>query len=113
MILSIDSNKLGVFFSPTDVINRDIIESIADLDIDQEIGDPRDEQELFYRGLRKLADSYFQKYTGTNNFWEYMRLIKFFNQAIYQQIKKVIPARTKFNFGLLIDPNILERPKEI
>ena len=109
----LDSNKLGVFFSPTDVINRDIIESIADLDIDQEIGDPRDEQELFYRGLRKLADSYFQKYTGTNNFWEYMRLIKFFNQAIYQQIKKVIPARTKFNFGLLIEPNILERPKEI
>jgi hypothetical protein len=42
-----------------------------------------------------------------------MRLIKFFNQAIYQQIKKVIPARTKFNFGLLIEPNILERPKEI
>ena len=56
----IDSNKVGVFFSPTDVINRDIIESLADIDFDQEIGDPRDEQELFYRGLRKLSDSFFQ-----------------------------------------------------
>ena len=109
----LDSNKLGVFFSPTDVVNRDIIESLADLDFDQEIGDPRDEQEYFYRGLNKLAESYFQKYTGTNNFWEYMRLVKYYDQAIYEQIKKVIPARTKFNFGLLVEPNILERPKEV
>ena len=109
----IDSNKLGVFFSPTDVINQDIIQSLGDVDFDQEIGDPRDEEELFYRGLRKLSDSYFQKYKGTNNFWDYMRLVKFYDQAIYEQIKKVIPARTKFNFGLLIEPTILERPKEI
>ena len=109
----IDSNKVGVFFSPTDVINRDIIESLADLDFDQEIGDPRDEQELFYRGLRKLSDSFFQKYKGTNNFWDYMRLIKYYDQAIFEQIKKVIPARTKFNFGVVVEPTILERPKEI
>ena len=109
----IDSNKVGVFFSPTDVINRDIIESLADIDFDQEIGDPRDEQELFYRGLRKLSDSFFQKYKGTNNFWDYMRLIKYYDQAIFEQIKKVIPARTKFNFGVVVEPTILERPKEI
>jgi len=109
----LDSNKVGVFFSPTDVVNRDIIESLADLDFDQELGDPRDEQELFYRGLNKLAESYFQKYTGTNNFWDYMRLIKYYDQAIFEQIKKVMPARSKFNFGVLIEPNILERPKEI
>ena len=102
-----------MFFSPTDVINRDIIESLADLDFDQEIGDPRDEQELFYRGLRKLSDSFFQKYKGTNNFWDYMRLIKYYDQAIFEQIKKVIPARTKFNFGVVVEPTILERPKEI
>ena len=109
----IDSNRVGVFFSPTDVINRDIIESLADLDFNQELGDPRDEQELFYRGLRKLSDSFFQKYKGTNNFWDYMRLIKYYDQAIFEQVKKVIPARTKFNFGILIEPTILERPKEV
>ena len=107
----LDSNKVGVFFSPTDVINQDIIQSLGDVDFDQEIGDPRDEQELFYRGLRKLSDSYFQKYKGTNNFWDYMRLVKFYDQVIFEQIKKVIPARTKFNFGVLIEPTILERPK--
>ena len=83
------------------------------MDFDQEIGDPRDEQEFFYRGLNKLAESYFKKYKGTNDFWDYMRLVKYYDQAIYQQIKKVIPARTKFNYGLLVEPNILERPKEV
>jgi len=109
----LDSNRLGVFFSPTDVINQDIIESLADLDIEKEIADPRDEQELFYRGLRELANSYFKKYTGTNNFWDYMRLVKYYDQAIFEQIKKVLPARTKFNFGVVIEPTILERSKNI
>jgi len=109
----LDSNKLGIFFSPQDVINRDIVESLGDIDFDQEIGDPRDEEEYFYRGLRKLADSYFQKYTGTNNFWEYMRLVKYYDQAIFEQIKKVVPARNKLVYGLLIEPTILQRTKEI
>jgi len=108
-----DSNRLGVFFSPTDVVNQDIIESIADLDIEQEIGDPRDEKEFFYRGLRTLAESYFQKYTGTNSFWDYMRLIKYYDQAIFEQIKKVTPARAKTTYGLLVEPTILERSKNI
>ncbi len=108
-----DSNRLGVFFSPTDVINQDIIESIADLDIEEEIADPRDEKEFFYRGLRTLAESYFQKYTGTNSFWDYMRLIKYYDQAIFEQIKKVTPARAKTTYGLLVEPTILERSKNI
>ncbi len=108
-----DSNRLGVFFSPTDVVNQDIIESIADLDIEDEIADPRDEKEFFYRGLRTLADSYFQKYTGTNSFWDYMRLIKYYDQSIFEQIKKVTPARAKTTYGVLIEPTILERSKNI
>jgi len=111
--MPLDSNKVGIFFSPTDVINQDIIESVADIDFNQEIGDPRDQKKLFYRGLKKLADSYFQKYTGTNSFWDYMRLVKYYDQAIFEQIKKVMPARVKYNFGLLVEPTILERSKNI
>ena len=40
-------------------------------------------------------------------------MIKYYDQAIFEQIKKVIPARTKFNFGVVVEPTILERPKEI
>ena len=38
----LDSNKLGVFFAPTDVINEDIMLSLADMDFGAYLGDPRD-----------------------------------------------------------------------
>ena len=36
----IDSNKLGLYFSPSAVIDEDIITSMPNLDFDQYIGDP-------------------------------------------------------------------------
>ena len=41
-----DSNKLGVFFSPTDVINNDIIDSVGDLNFENYLGDPRDKDKV-------------------------------------------------------------------
>jgi len=109
----LDSNKLGLFFAPTDVINEDIILSVADLDFNEYIGDPRDVFELSYRGLEKVAYSYWQKYTTPNNFWDYMRLIKYYDQSMFDQMKILIPARTKPTFGVIIEPNIFERSKNI
>ena len=109
----IDSNKVGVFFAPTDVINNDIIESVANLNFDDYLGDPRDLQERNYRGLKGISDKYWQKYTSPNNFWDYIRIIKYYDQSIFPQIRKMIPARAKANLGILVEPNIFERPKEL
>ena len=108
-----DSNKVGIWFAPTDVINTDIINSVGDLRFDDYLGDPRDRTELHYRGLEYTADNYWKKYTAPNNFWDYMRLIKYYDQSLYPQLRKLIPARAKPDIGLLIEPNILERPKVI
>ena len=48
----VDSNKLGIYFSPSDVVNEDIIYSLADFDFDNQVGDPRDQYKLSYRGLQ-------------------------------------------------------------
>ena len=108
-----DSNKVGVFFAPTDVINTDIIESVADLNFDNFLGDPRDLQELEYRGLKNAADNYWKKYKSPNNFWDYIRLIKFYDQSLFGQIRKMIPARAKANLGILVEPNLFERNKVV
>ena len=108
-----DSNKVGIFFAPTDVINNDIINSVANLNFDNYLGDPRDKLELNYRGLDYVADNYWKKYTSPNNFWDYIRLIKYYDHSLYPQLRKMIPARTKADIGLLIEPNIFERPKVI
>ena len=109
----VDSNKIGVYFAPTDVINTDIIESVADLNFDNFLGDPRDIQKLEYRGLKDASNNYWKKYTGKNDFWDYIRLLKYYDQSIFPQIRKMIPARAKSNLGILVEPNIFERPKVI
>ena len=108
-----DSNKVGIWFAPTDVINTDIINSVGNLNFDNYLGDPRDKQELSYRGLENIADNYWKKYNSPNNFWDYIRMIKYYDQSLYPQIRKLIPARSKPDIGLLIEPNIFERPKVI
>ena len=107
----IDSPKVGIYFSPTDVVNEDIVLSFANLDFNQYLGDPRDNFELHYPELKDTANEYFQKYTGKNNFWDYMRLIKYYDQSIFKQIKNLIPARSKPHLGTVIEPNIFERSK--
>ena len=107
----LDSPKLGVYFSPTDVINEDIVSSFANLDFNQYIGDPRDNFSESYSTLKDISNEYFQKYTGKNDFWDFMQVIKYYDQSIFKQLKKLIPARAKTHMGTLIEGNIFERPK--
>ena len=108
-----DSNKIGIYFAPTDVINRDIIDSVGNLNFDNYLGDPRDKTELNYRGLTYVADNYWKKYNSPMDFWDYIRLLKYYDQSLYPQLRKMVPARANPNIGLLIEPNIFERPKVV
>jgi len=109
----IDSNKLGVFFSPTDVVNEDIMYSIADFNFDNLVGDPRDVYEDSYRGLELQQRKYWKKYSQTNNFWDYLRIIDYYDSGIWQQLRSLSPARANTTLGVLIEPNILERSKVV
>ena len=108
----IDSNKLGVYFSPTDVINEDIIYTFADFNFDDQIGDPRDEYEDSYRGLQSTRHTYFKRYNGRNNFFDYLRILDFYDDSVFEVLKQFVPARAKSDLGNLIEPNLLERNKQ-
>lgn len=107
----IDSNKLGIFFSPSAVIDEDIILSMPNLDFDQYIGDPRDQYKEQYTGLVTARNLYWQKYSGPNNFWDYLRLLKYYDNSLYKQIRDLVPARSNANIGIMIEPTVLERDK--
>jgi len=109
----VDSNKLGIFFSPSAAIDEDIILSMPNLDFDQYIGDPRDQYNEEYTGLRTARDLYWQKYSGPNNFWDYLRLLKYYDSSLYRQVRSLIPARANAKVGILIEPTVLERDKII
>jgi len=109
----LDSNRLGVYFSPVDIVNEDIIYSIADLSFDDLIGDPRDEFEYSYRRLSKLQRDYFKRYNRSNNFWDYLRILSFYDSSVFTQVRQLLPARANSTLGVLVEPNILERSKEV
>lgn len=106
-----DSPKLGVFLSPMNEVNQDIAEQFGGISLDDYIGDPSQLYLDDYPDLQDLARVYSKKYTSTNKPMQYVRLMKHYNAALFQLIKRLVPHRANMQTGLLIEPTILERSK--
>ena len=105
-----DSNRIGLFFSPTKELNLDIAKSFGGLNIDDYIGDPSDDYKPNYSKLDSLRNYYFQRFDG-RDIYSYINLIKLYEKSMFDDIKKMLPARVKATTGLLIEPHFLERSK--
>jgi len=105
----IDSDKLGLFFSPVKEINMDILKSVGPLNIDDYIGDPSDNYNDTYSSLETFRNYYFQRFNL--NFNEYVQLVRYIERGLFEQLESLAPARAKVASGLLIEPHILERSK--
>lgn len=105
-----DSNRVGLFFSPTKELNLDIAKSFGGLNIDNYIGDPADSYKSNYKGLDNLRNYYFQRFDN-RDIYSYINLIKLYEKSMFEDIKKMLPARVKATTGLLIEPHFLERSK--
>ena len=107
-----DITSLEVGFSPQDEVNDDIIQTYGYGVIADTVADPRN-RELdsdYYSNLRDIADDYFKKYTK-GNLYDYIRLIKYFDNSIFKAIKSYVPARTSVSTGIIIKQHLLERNK--
>ena len=105
------TNLLEVAFSPQDEINDDISSQIGYFNIGNFIGDPafRSSQLTSYPDLDTLRNSYFEKYTKNYNLFDYIRLIKFFDNSLFKMIKDFVPARTSLASGIVVKQHLLER----
>ena len=63
--------------------------------------------------MEDVSSTYWQKYTSPNNFWDYIRLIRYYDSSLFEQLRRFVPARARASVGLLIEPNILERKKQV
>jgi len=105
----IDSDRLGLFFSPIKEINMDILRSVGPINIDDFIGNPSDDYNDSYKDLTTFREYYFQRYNL--NFNEYVQLVRYIDRTLFDQLESLVPARAKVAKGLLIEPHILERSK--
>lgn len=108
----IDSNKVGVFFSPIDYQNEEIMKFFGDYNFGNLIGDPALLYQSNYREFERFRELYYSKGFGIVDYQSFMNLVKsYFDKAMFKYIKTMVPARTKLVDGLLIEPSMLERPK--
>jgi len=105
----IDSDRLGLFFSPIKEINMDILKSLGSFNIDNYIGNPQDEYSDEYTELKQLRNYYFDRYNL--NLYEYIQLVRYIDKSLFETLESLVPARAKVSSGLLIEPHILERSK--
>jgi hypothetical protein len=102
-----------VAFSPQNEINNDIAGQLGYFNIGEYIGDPRlvSSSAESYPALDAIRDYYFEKYTGNYNIWDYIRLIKYFDNSLFKMIADWTPARTDLASGIVIKQTTLERNK--
>ena len=107
----IDTNRLGLFYSQADQVNKDIFDHIGDIALDDYVGNPEDEFDYQYPQLRGFSNEYWKKYTNRNDINAYIRIFSQFDFTLFNQIKQLLPARVDEAMGLLVEPHALERNK--
>lgn len=106
-----DLSIVDISLSPQDSINNDIISQLGNFNIDEYIGDPRNASLTIYPKLDELRDFYFQKYSNSQNIFDLIKLLSYFDNSLFKMIKDFVPAKSNLSTGLTIKPHILERNK--
>jgi hypothetical protein len=106
-----NTSVVEIGFSPADQLNREISSSLGYFNIDNLIGNPADQYLNSYPSLESQKNTYFSTYNKKHNVWEYIRLIKYYNNSLFKMVKDFVPARSTVSSGIIIKPHILERNK--
>lgn len=107
----LNSTNVEVGFSIADVLNDNITSSLGYFSMDNLIGNPTLQYSSSYTPLVSASNSYFAAYTQPHSVWEYIRLIKYFNNSLFKTIKDFVPARANIATGIIVKSHILERNK--
>jgi hypothetical protein len=106
-------NYVEIAFSPQNEINDDINEQLGYFNIGEYIGDPRLQSSSAesYPALDALRDAYFEKYSSNYQWFDYIRLIEFFDNSLFKMLQDFIPARSDLAAGIVVKQHVLERNK--
>ena len=107
----LNSTNIEVGFSTANTINKNISSSLPNLNMDQLVGYPGYMYSGSYPALDAQKESYFSSYTQPHSVWEFIRLIKYYNNSLFKTIKDFVPARANLSTGIIVKSHILERNK--
>lgn len=106
--LTQDRHIIEAGFSPAYNIDEYIVNNITgSFNIDQYIGDPTS---VNYSELNSVAETLLSS-SDAYDVFDYVRLIKFFDNQLFKMVKDFVPARDVATSGIIIKPHILDRSK--
>ena len=108
----LDSNRVGVYFSPETMIDEDIMSQFGYLNLNDYIGDPGDVSKKSYPDLINLSHQYWKKYENKNDINAYIKMFTMYDMSFFNQLDQLLPARADNLTGLVIQPTLLERSKD-
>ena len=86
---TVDSNSLGVYFSPTDIINQEIVRFFGQINMGEFIGDPKDTYSYCYKKLEGLRKIFFKHGFGKLDIQKYFNLIKsYIDPSLFENLEK-------------------------
>ena len=108
-----DTNYVEIAFSPQNEINEDINSTLGYFNIGEYIGDPRQvsSSSESYPELDILREAYFEKYKANYDWWDFIRLIKYYDNSLFKILKDYTPTRAGLSTGIVIKQHLLERNK--
>ena len=117
-----DIHTVDVGYSPIDVINNKIFDfytKSGSFNIDNFIGDPNAAYSSSYYNLDSASVQAMTHIisgseahpTGSDDYGDFVRILKFFDNVLFKSIKDFIPARSNINTGIIIKPHVLNRSK--
>lgn len=106
-----DVNYAETALSPQNEINDDINASFGFFNIGDYIGETLDinNNTSNYPTLQSLSNNYFTKYTSSYDYKDYVRLAKYYDNAVFQMVKDFVPVRTGLATGVVVKQHLLER----
>lgn len=108
----VNSTNVEVAFSPADIFNAHITASLPNLSLENIIGAPGYLLSSSYDELNRTYEKYLRDYYVTRfNLWDYVRLVKFYNNSLFKMVKDFVPARANVATGIVIRDHILHRNK--
>jgi hypothetical protein len=108
-----DYEDLGIFLSPTNELNEDIVYTLGSFRMDDYIGSPLPSAQTAskYEDLKTISDLYFKKVKRRYNYWDYVKQIQYIDHTLFKIIENFVPFKSNLKTGLLIEPHFLERNK--
>ena len=107
-------------FSPADSINAAITSSgyitsstqPGYFNIMQLIGNPTLQYTETYLPLERVSNTFFtNNFPNRNNVWDFIRVIKYYNNSLFKMLRDWVPARTSADTGIVVKSHMLERNK--